>query len=165
MVGSWSEPIAPALMAAGLLCIVIPWSNRENPFVRATLVTFTLALTWHYLLWRITTLPQFGSVDWLFGSAFFAAELLTGIGGTITWILLTRSSSRSAAVASNMPWLMQARPLALSVLVALVLSFVAFVPHEGRLASIVSGARRLSGGVRKQRRRRGCIEPRQRKSQ
>jgi cellulose synthase (UDP-forming) len=111
MVGSWSEPIAPALMAAGLLCIVLPWSNRENPFVRATLVAFALALTWHYLLWRITTLPQFGSVDWLFGSAFFAAELLTGIGGTITWILLTRSSSRSATVASNMPWLMRARPL------------------------------------------------------
>src|SRR5262249_38415837 len=38
-------------------------------------------------------------------------ELLTGIGGSITWILLSRSSSRSATVAANMPWLMQAQPL------------------------------------------------------
>lgn len=111
MFEGWSEPIAPALMAAGLLCVLLPWANRENPWVRATLVTFALVMTWNYLLWRFTTLPQFGSADWLFGAAFLGTELLTAIGGTITWILLTRSSSRSAAVAANMPWLRQARPL------------------------------------------------------
>ncbi len=111
MSGGWSEPIAPALMAAGLLCVLLPWANRENPFVRATLVTISLIMTWNYLLWRFTTLPQFGTVDWLFGAAFLGTELLTGIGGTITWILLTRSSSRSSAVDANMPWLLQTRPL------------------------------------------------------
>jgi cellulose synthase (UDP-forming) len=111
MIEGWSEPITPALMVAGLLCVILPWSNRENPLVRATLVASALILTWNYLAWRFTTLPPYGSVDWLFGAAFFGAELLTGIGGTITWVLLTRSSSRSGGVADNMPWLMQSRPL------------------------------------------------------
>jgi cellulose synthase (UDP-forming) len=113
MYGGWSEPIAPALMAAGVLCLFLPWANRENPWVRGTLVAISLILTWHYLLWRITqTLPQFGmSADWLFGVTFLGVELLTGIGGTITWILLSRSSSRSATVTANTPWLMQTRPL------------------------------------------------------
>ncbi len=107
----WAEPVASALIAAGLLCLVLPWSDRENPFVRATLVTVSLVTTWNYLLWRFTTLPPFGSVDWLFGAAFLGTELMTAVGGTITWILLTRSSSRSASVAANMPWISQAQPL------------------------------------------------------
>jgi cellulose synthase (UDP-forming) len=111
MTSGWSESIAPALMAVGFICVLLPWANRENPRVRATLVIFSLVMTWNYLLWRFTTLPEFGSVDWVFGAAFLGTELLTGIGATVTWILLTRTSSRSAASSANMPWLMQARPL------------------------------------------------------
>jgi cellulose synthase (UDP-forming) len=109
----WSEQIAPALMAAGLLSLFLPWASRENPWVRGTLVAISLILTWNYLLWRITqTLPPFGfTVNWLCGAAFLSAELLTGIGATITWILLSRSSSRSPTVAANMPWLIETRPL------------------------------------------------------
>ena len=46
-------------MAVGFLCVVLPWANRENPWVRATLVLFSLVMTWNYLLWRFTTLPQY----------------------------------------------------------------------------------------------------------
>jgi cellulose synthase (UDP-forming) len=107
------ESIAPAVMVTGLLCLFLPWANRANPWVRATFVAVSLIMTWNYLLWRITeTLPPFGfSADWLFGMGFLSTEVLTGIGGTITWILLSRSSSRSATVATNMPWLEQAKPL------------------------------------------------------
>jgi len=110
---SGSESIAPALLAIGLLCLVLPWADRENPWVRTTLIAASLIMTWHYLLWRITqTLPAFGfSADWLFGIGFLGTEVLTGIGGTITWIMLSRGSSRSVAVESNMPWLMRTRPL------------------------------------------------------
>jgi cellulose synthase (UDP-forming) len=113
MSGGWSEPIAPALMAAGFLCLCLPWANRENPWVRGALVAISLILTWHYLLWRITqTLPQFGmSADWLCGITFLGAEVLTGIGTTITWFMFSRSSSRSATVEANTPWLMQTQPL------------------------------------------------------
>ncbi|HJY91677.1 MAG TPA: glycosyltransferase, partial [Candidatus Acidoferrum sp.] len=91
----------------------LPWANRENPWVRAALVATSLILTWNYLLWRITqTLPPFGiSAEWLFGISFLSVELMTGIGGTITWIMLTRSSSRSATVTANTPWLLHTRPL------------------------------------------------------
>src|SRR6516164_10798614 len=109
MSDGWSEPIAPALMAAGLLCIILPWTAAIPG--SASLVMFSLVMTWNYMLWRFTTLPPFGSTDWLFGTAFLGAELLTAIGGTITWTLLTRSSSRSATVDANMPWLMHTRPL------------------------------------------------------
>ncbi len=108
-----TEPFAPALIATGLLCLFLPWANRETPWVRATLVAVSLIVTWNYLLWRITqTLPQFGfTADWLFGTVFLSVEVLTAIGGTITWILLSRASSQSETVAANMPWLMQASPL------------------------------------------------------
>lgn len=108
-----SEPFAPALIATGLLCLFLPWANRETRWVRATLVGVSLAMTWHYLLWRITqTLPPFGfTADWLFGMGFLSTEVLTGVGGTITWILLSRTSSQSQTVAANVPWLIQAAPL------------------------------------------------------
>lgn len=110
MPDAWSEPMVSALMVAGILCALLPWVNRETPWIRATLVMVSLALTWNYLAWRLTTLPQFGSVDWLFGAAFLGAELLTGIGATITWTLLTRTSSRSAAADANLSWLKKAQP-------------------------------------------------------
>jgi cellulose synthase/poly-beta-1,6-N-acetylglucosamine synthase-like glycosyltransferase len=111
MSADWS-PVAPALMAAGFLCMLLPWADRENAWMRSGLIAASLTLMWNYLIWRITqTLPQFGSVDWLFGIVFLAVELLVGIGTTITWTLLSRTSSRSAAVAANTPWLMQTRPL------------------------------------------------------
>ena len=107
------EPLAPAAIATGLLCLVLPWANRETPGVRAALVAICLILTWNYLLWRITeTLPVFGfTCDFLFGLGFLTVEVLTAVGGTITWIFLSRSSSQSQTVAANMPWLMQACPL------------------------------------------------------
>jgi len=113
MSSGWSEAIDPALIAVVFLCLFLPWADRENRWVRAVLVAVTLILTWRYLLWRITeTLPQFGfSADWLCGITFLGAEVLTGIGATVTWLVLSRSTSRSATVAANMPWLAKARPL------------------------------------------------------
>jgi cellulose synthase (UDP-forming) len=113
MLGGWTEPTVSTLLAIGLLCLVLPWADRENPWVRAALVLTSLALTWNYLVWRTTeTLPSFGlTADWVCGVIFLSAELLSGIGTTITWIMLSRSSSRSSTVTANMPWLVQTRPL------------------------------------------------------
>jgi len=112
MSSGWSEPIAPALIVVGLLCLLLPWANRENPWARAALVGSSVVLTWHYLIWRVThTLPQFDlSADWLGGITFLSMEVLAGIGTSITWIMLARGCSRSAAATANMPWLMQTRP-------------------------------------------------------
>jgi cellulose synthase (UDP-forming) len=107
------EPIVPALAAVGFFCLLLPWLSRENAWARAALVAFTLILMWRYLLWRATaTIPEFGlSADWLCAVTFLGAEILTGIGATITWITLSRTSSRSESVSANRPWLMNNRPL------------------------------------------------------
>jgi cellulose synthase (UDP-forming) len=108
-----SETLAPTLATVGLLCALLPWVSRDNPIVRPALIALTLLLTWRYLLWRATdTVPAFGlSTDWLCGITFVTAEILTGIGTTITWIFLSRTSSRSQVATANTPWLMQQRPL------------------------------------------------------
>jgi cellulose synthase (UDP-forming) len=107
------ESVAPALIAIGLLCFLLPWSRRDNRLIRVVLVALTLLLTWRYLYWRLTeTLPPPGlSVDFLCGVLFVSAETLTALGGAITWIMLSRTSSRSAAVTANTPWLLQTNPL------------------------------------------------------
>jgi cellulose synthase (UDP-forming) len=106
------ESITPALIATGLLCLLLPWVSRESAWARATCAVFSLLLTWNYLLWRLTqTIPSSDSFwDCSLGIGFFAAELLTAIGGSITWVLLSRSCSRSATVEANTPWLAQTQP-------------------------------------------------------
>ena len=107
------ESIAPALIAIGFFCLILPWLSRDNAPARAALIAVALILNWRYLFWRVTeTLPEFGlTADWLCGITFLGAEILTGIGAAITWITLSRTSSRSEAVTANRPWLMQNRPL------------------------------------------------------
>jgi cellulose synthase (UDP-forming) len=106
------ESIVPALVAVGLSFVFLPWLSRENAWARAALVAVALILMWRYLWWRATeTVPEFGlSADWLCGITFLGAEILTGIGATVTWITLSRTSSRSEAATANRPWLMQNRP-------------------------------------------------------
>jgi cellulose synthase (UDP-forming) len=107
------EYLAPTLAAVGLLCALLPWASRDNPIVRLALITVSLLLTWRYLIWRMAdTLPQFGlSAEWVLGIAFMMAELLTAIGATLTWIMLSRTCSRSEAATANQPWMLQDKPL------------------------------------------------------
>jgi cellulose synthase (UDP-forming) len=107
------EPIFPTLMVVGFFCLALPWLSRENALARAAMVAVSLILTWRYLTWRVTaTIPEFGlSADWICGIVFAGAEVLTGIGALITWITLSRTSSRSEAATANLPWLMQNQPL------------------------------------------------------
>jgi cellulose synthase (UDP-forming) len=107
------EPLVPALVAIGFFCLFLPWLSRDNALARAALIGVTLILTWRYLFWRATeTIPEFGlTADWICGVTFLGAEILTGVGAAITWLTLSRTSSRSEAVTANRPWLLQNRPL------------------------------------------------------
>jgi cellulose synthase (UDP-forming) len=107
------DSIVPALVAIGLLCLLLPWFSQNNALARAALVATTLVVTWRYLLWRITdTVPAFAlSADWICGITFLSAEILTGIGATITWVMLSRGLSRSDTVTENTAWLLQEVPL------------------------------------------------------
>ena len=80
--------------------------------------------------------------------AIGAVRLLTAV--------VARYSNRADEIALDAGVL--AFTLALCVAVAMLLSFVAFLPREGRLASLISaGMRRMSGGVRGQRLQRGLV--------
>jgi cellulose synthase (UDP-forming) len=105
--------LAPTLATVGLLCALLPWASRDNPIVRPTLIAISLGLTWRYLIWRTAdTLPPFGfSLEWVLGTAFMLAEVLTAIGATLTWIALSRTCSRSETATSNLAWVLQNKPL------------------------------------------------------
>lgn len=107
------ESLGPALVVLGLLSLLLPWLSRDNAYARAPLVAVTLIITWRYLLWRLTdTVPPFAlSADWIGGIIFVGAEILNGIGTTVTWIFLSRARSRSKEATANTAWLAQANPL------------------------------------------------------
>ncbi len=78
--------------------------------------------------------------------------------GTLRMLIsfAARYTTRSDDIRLDLPTL--GFTLALSLAVALILSFVAALPEEGRFASWISaGARRVSGGVRRQRLQRGLV--------
>jgi len=80
--------------------------------------------------------------------AFGGVKLLVG--------LAARYSPRASEI--GVDYVVLAFALALSVLLALLLSFVAFVPREGTLASIVNaGLRRMAGSLSRQRVQRALV--------
>jgi putative ABC transport system permease protein len=90
----------------------------------------------------------------LMGAAF---GVILAIGGVrLLTALAARYSSRASEISLDLTTL--AFTLALSVAIALLLSFVAALPKEGRFASwIAAGTRRASGSLRKQRLQRGLV--------
>lgn len=100
------EGAIPGLLIAGLLLAVLPWIDRHSR-VRVLPIALVLALTAHYLYWRLTvTIPSISNpVDWATGWLFFLIELGAVTGSVISYITLTRTSDRSADVERNAPWL------------------------------------------------------------
>ncbi len=88
------------------------------------------------------------------GAAFGVVVALGAMGLLVS--LAARYSPRANEIALDAA--VFAFTLALSFAVALLLSFVALLPKEGMLATMISaGARRISGGIRKQRLQRGLV--------
>lgn len=90
----------------------------------------------------------------LMGAAF---GVLIAIGGVkLLTTLAARYSPRAGEI--RLDAVVLGFTLALSVMVALVLSFVGFLPKEGTIAATISaGVRRMSGSLRKQRLQRGLV--------
>lgn len=86
-----------------------------------------------------------------------ALGVIVAIGGVKLLVSLAeRYSSRANEIRLDDVTL--AFTLSLSIAVALVLSFAAFLPKEGTFASLISaGVHRMSGGLRKQRLLRGLV--------
>ena len=86
-----------------------------------------------------------------------ALGVLIAIGGVgLLTSLAERYSPRASEIRLDVVVL--SFTLALSVLIALLLSFVASMPREGELSILLAaGVRRISGGVRRQRLQRGLV--------
>ncbi|HEV7703240.1 MAG TPA: ABC transporter permease [Gemmatimonadaceae bacterium] len=86
-----------------------------------------------------------------------ALGVLIAIGGVgLLTSLAERYSPRASEIRLDVVVL--SFTLALSVIIALLLSFVASMPREGEFASLLAaGVRRISGGVRRQRLQRGLV--------
>jgi predicted permease len=86
-----------------------------------------------------------------------ALGVILAIGGVrMLTALATRYSSRASEISLDLTTL--AFTLVLAVTIALLLSFVATLPKEGRFATwIAAGTRRAAGSLRKQRLQRGLV--------
>ncbi|MFN8572089.1 MAG: ABC transporter permease [Gemmatimonadaceae bacterium] len=90
----------------------------------------------------------------MLGAALGVLIALGGVG------LLTRLAERYSPRANeiHLDTVAFGFALALAVVLALVLSYAAYLPREGTLAGIISaGVRRISGGLRRQRLQRGLV--------
>jgi predicted permease len=90
----------------------------------------------------------------LLGALFGVAMAVAGVGLLVSFA--ARYSPRAAEI--HLDTVALGFALALSVIMALVLSFAAFLPREGTLAAMMSaGMRRMSGSLSKQRLQRALV--------
>jgi cellulose synthase (UDP-forming) len=99
------EAFLPGLIVVLLSGTVLPWLDRDNRILRTCAIAVCLALSWRYMIWRLSyTLPPLGlTLDFSFGLLFLIVEVLAMISGTAALVFLTRatrsprSSDRSRA--------------------------------------------------------------------
>ncbi len=104
--------LAPLGLPAGFLLVVLSVASRENRLARTLVIGLSLVFMWRYLWWRITqTLPDPAlTPSFVFAVVFVSVELLVGIGSTMTWIVLSRTLSRSKQADEGLAWVKQNAP-------------------------------------------------------
>lgn len=131
------EAALPGLSLAAAMAAVLPHVNRNNTMMRAGMAAIALVLAVRYVYWRwAATLPSdLWSVDWFVGIAFAVIETATIIGTAFTYLILTRTRSRSSDASANQAWLKaQAKPPLVDV-------FICTYNEEKRiLARTIAGA-------------------------
>ncbi|MFD0986604.1 glycosyltransferase family 2 protein [Methyloligella solikamskensis] len=104
---SYWEALVPGLLVLLASLAILPWLNRKSDIARSVVIFICLAITWRYMIWRITqTLPPVGlTADFAAGVIFTTVEFLAIVGGTLSLFFLTRSRNRTDEVERNLPWL------------------------------------------------------------
>ena len=107
------DSLSPVVLTMGVLLVATALARKDNAAIRLALIAFSLLLLWRYMWWRASqTLPGADwSLDYVFGTGFFFVELLVAIDATATWILLTRTSSRSRLADLGASWVAKSAPL------------------------------------------------------
>ena len=157
-IGQDAQPTLWLLMAAAVFVMIITAANVAN----LTLMRGVRREP------ELVTRAALGSGTGRLRRLLLTENLLLTLGGAAVGVLLAlggvrlliayaaRYSVRADEI--RVDGVVLGFTLALSLVVALLLSLAAFVPREGTLASVVAGgARRASGNLRRQRLRRGLV--------
>jgi len=103
---TYLEALVPGLVVALLFAAVLPLLDRDKTVFRASAIAICIALSWRYMIWRVTyTLPPVGlTLDFAAGLIFITVEMLAMVGGTAALAFLMRTRSRSADADRNLAW-------------------------------------------------------------
>jgi cellulose synthase/poly-beta-1,6-N-acetylglucosamine synthase-like glycosyltransferase len=101
------DAFLPSIIVLALAVAILPWVDRNNPWVRATALGICVFLSWRYMLWRIfdTVPPIDQPLDFAVGFLFTSVEALAMVGTTLTELFLSRVRSRTEEADRNLAWL------------------------------------------------------------
>jgi len=104
---SYWDAFLPSIVIAALGIAILPWVDRNNPWVRASALGICVVLSWRYMLWRVFyTIPPINQpLNFIVGALFAAIEALSMAGTTLTEFFLARVRSRTGEADRNLPWL------------------------------------------------------------
>jgi cellulose synthase/poly-beta-1,6-N-acetylglucosamine synthase-like glycosyltransferase len=109
---SYWDAFIPSAIIVGLAIAILPWVDRNNPWVRASALGLCMFLSWRYMLWRIfdTLPPADQTLNFAIGVIFTAIEALSMVGTTLTELFLSRVRDRSPEADRNSAWLANLNP-------------------------------------------------------
>ncbi len=104
---SYWDAFLPSLIVLALAFAILPWIDRNNPWVRATALGICVFLSWRYMLWRIFySIPPIDQpLNFAVGFLFTAVEALSMVGTTLTELFLSRVRNRTEEADRNASWL------------------------------------------------------------
>jgi cellulose synthase/poly-beta-1,6-N-acetylglucosamine synthase-like glycosyltransferase len=135
------DAFLPSLVILALAAAVLPWFDRNNPWVRAGALSLCVFLSWRYMLWRLfDTIPSTDEpLNFLVGTIFTGVEALSMVGTTLTELFLSRVRNRSGEADRNAGWLASLeRPPRVDILIC------TFNEEEDILEPTILGARALN---------------------
>jgi cellulose synthase (UDP-forming) len=100
LVDNFLELAWPALVTMGIVLALMPLLDPNSFRARALVISVSLALAAHYLVWRVSsTLPPFGlTASFSLGFVFLLVEGAAVCAGMASVFLLVRTRSRSSEV-------------------------------------------------------------------
>ena len=104
---SYWDALLPCVVIVALGVAILPWVDRNNPWVRASALGICVFLSWRYMFWRIfNTIPPIDEpLNFAIGVLFVGVEALSMVGTTLTELFLSRVRDRTPEADRNLPWL------------------------------------------------------------
>lgn len=104
--GYW-DVTSPTFLMIALAVAALPWLDRKQPVVRATVLSVCLFFAIRYVAWRVlyTLPPVTDPLDFAVGVIFTTVEVASIVAGMASMVFLTRVRNRTQEVEQNLGWL------------------------------------------------------------